>query len=47
VFCAVLFAVLVDVRRGRLLERWQIEALLDRPVLGEVSLPMVEEPDFE
>jgi uncharacterized protein involved in exopolysaccharide biosynthesis len=47
VFCALLFAVLVDVRRGRLLERWQIEQLLDRPVLGEVSLPMLEGPDFE
>jgi capsular polysaccharide biosynthesis protein len=37
--CGILFAVLLDVRRGRLLERWQIERLLDRPILGEISLP--------
>jgi len=37
--CGILFAVLLDVRRGRLLERWQIERLLDRPILGEIALP--------
>ena len=37
--CGLLLAVLVDVRRGRLLERWQIERLLDRPILGEIALP--------
>jgi capsular polysaccharide biosynthesis protein len=37
--CGILFAVLVDVRKGRLLERWQIERLLDRPILGEIALP--------
>ncbi|HEX3344222.1 MAG TPA: hypothetical protein VHS09_06600, partial [Polyangiaceae bacterium] len=37
--CAFLLAVLVDLRRGRLLERWQLERLLDRPVLGELALP--------
>jgi uncharacterized protein involved in exopolysaccharide biosynthesis len=45
--CAFLFAVLVDVRKGRLLERWQIERLLDRPILGEIALPRLEAPDFE
>ena len=34
-------AVLADVRAGRLLERWQIERLLDRPILGEIALPDV------
>jgi hypothetical protein len=45
--CAFLFAVLVDVRKGRLLERWQIERLLDRPILGEIALPRLEAHDFE
>jgi uncharacterized protein involved in exopolysaccharide biosynthesis len=39
ILCGLLLAVLVDVRRGRLLERWQIERLLDRPILGEIALP--------
>jgi uncharacterized protein involved in exopolysaccharide biosynthesis len=47
VLCGLLVAVVADVRAGRLLERWQIEQLLDRPILGEVALPRLEEPDFE
>ena len=39
IFCGLLFVVLEDLRRGRLLERWQIERLLERPVLGEIALP--------
>ena len=39
IFCGLLFVVLEDLRRGRLLERWQIERLLERPVLGEIVLP--------
>lgn len=37
--CALLLAVMTDIRRGRLLERWQIERLLDRPMLGDIVLP--------
>jgi capsular polysaccharide biosynthesis protein len=37
--CGLLLAVVADVRRGRLLERWQIERLLERPILGEIALP--------
>jgi hypothetical protein len=44
--CGLLFAVVADVRAGRLLERWQIEQLLDRPILGEIALPMLEGRDF-
>jgi capsular polysaccharide biosynthesis protein len=47
VLCGLLFAVLADVRKGRLLERWQIERLLDRPILGEIALPRLEAPGFE
>jgi len=39
VLAGLLLAVLADVRRGRLLERWQIERLLERPILGEIALP--------
>jgi hypothetical protein len=36
---SVLAALVADLRAGRLLERWQIERLLDRPILGELALP--------
>jgi uncharacterized protein involved in exopolysaccharide biosynthesis len=36
---AVILAVVVDVRADRLVDRWQVENLLDRPILGEVELP--------
>jgi hypothetical protein len=36
---AVFVAVVADVREGRVVERWQIERLLDRPILGEVEVP--------
>jgi uncharacterized protein involved in exopolysaccharide biosynthesis len=39
ILCGLLLAVLVDLRRGRLLERWQLERLLERPILGELVLP--------
>ena len=39
IVCALLFAVLADIRAGRLLERWQVERMLDRPILGEITLP--------
>ena len=38
----LLLAVLADVRRGRLLERWQIERLLERPIIGDIALPDAE-----
>lgn len=38
-FCAFIVAVWANLRRGRLLERWQVERLLGRPIIGEVALP--------
>jgi hypothetical protein len=38
-FSGLVLAILADLRRGRLLERWQIEHLLGRPIIGEVVLP--------
>jgi uncharacterized protein involved in exopolysaccharide biosynthesis len=35
---ALLAAILTDLRKGRLLERWQIERLLGRPILGDIAL---------
>jgi hypothetical protein len=37
--CGILCAVLTDVRRGRMVERWQLERLLERPILAEITLP--------
>jgi len=45
--CSLLFALLADLRTGRLLEPWQMEHLLERPILGEIALPMLEGADFE
>jgi uncharacterized protein involved in exopolysaccharide biosynthesis len=39
VFAAILIAAIADVHAGRLVERWQIERLLNRPILGDVELP--------
>jgi hypothetical protein len=36
---AVFVAVVADVREGRVVERWQIERLVDRPILGEIEVP--------
>ena len=46
-FAAILVAVVADVHGGRLVERWQIERLLDRPILGEMVLPSVPREDAE
>lgn len=46
-FAAVLVAVVADVRSGRLVERWQIERLLDRPILGEMVLSPLPREDVE
>lgn len=37
----IFMAVVADLRRGRLVERFQIERLLDRPLLGEVDLRLL------
>ncbi len=44
VLAAVVLAVVVDLRSGRLVERWQLERLLDRPILGEVDIPRLPRP---
>jgi capsular polysaccharide biosynthesis protein len=41
---AVVVATVADVRAGRLVERWQIEVLLGRPILGEMELPRLRLP---
>jgi hypothetical protein len=46
-FSAVLLAVVKDVRAGTLVERWQIEQLLERPILGEMVLPRLPRHDAE
>jgi uncharacterized protein involved in exopolysaccharide biosynthesis len=35
---ALVIAVIADVASGRLVERWQVERMLDRPILGDVEL---------
>ena len=47
ILCSLLLAVLADIRTGQVLERWQIERLLDRPILGEIMLPTLEGPELE
>ncbi len=37
-FVGILAAVVSDVLSGRLVERWQVETLLDKPILGEVNV---------
>jgi hypothetical protein len=44
---AAVVAVVADVRSGILVEPWQIERLLDRPILGEVVLPQLPRPREE
>lgn len=45
VFASILAAVVSDVRGGRLVERWQVESLLDRPVLGEIHFGRLSRHD--
>ncbi len=40
-FAGVFFAVVADLRKGRLVERFQIERMLDRPLLGEIDLRLL------
>jgi uncharacterized protein involved in exopolysaccharide biosynthesis len=37
--CGLLLAVLLDLRRGRVLESWQVERLVGRPIIGDITLP--------
>ena len=41
IFAGIFVAVLADLRRGRLVERFQIERMLDRPVIGEIDLRLL------
>jgi uncharacterized protein (DUF58 family) len=45
--CGLLASILIDVLAGRLLERWQIETLLERPILGEITLRSLEGHECE
>ncbi len=44
---SLVLAVIADLRRGRLVERWQLERLLDRPIVAEIELPRLPEPDVQ
>ncbi len=37
---AVVVVTIVELRAGRLVERWQLETLLGAPVLGQIELPL-------
>jgi uncharacterized protein involved in exopolysaccharide biosynthesis len=43
---ALVVATLSDLRAGRLVERWQIEVLLARPILGEFEIPRLSERSY-
>ncbi|HEY1694845.1 MAG TPA: hypothetical protein VGG39_21890 [Polyangiaceae bacterium] len=47
IFVGIFAAVVADVRRGRFVERWEVERTLDLPTLGEVTLAMLEEHKVE
>jgi uncharacterized protein involved in exopolysaccharide biosynthesis len=44
---AIFAAVAVDVRRGRFVERWQVERALDLPTLAEIDLATLAEHKIE
>jgi uncharacterized protein involved in exopolysaccharide biosynthesis len=44
---AVVLAVLATIREGKLVERWQIEHILARPILGEILVPRLARHDAE
>jgi uncharacterized protein involved in exopolysaccharide biosynthesis len=46
-FVGIFAAVVVDVRRGRFVERWQVERTLDLPTLGEVDFASLEQHKIE
>lgn len=41
---AIVAAVVADMRSGRVVERWQLEALLGQPILGEMALSPAQTP---
>ncbi len=47
IFLALLAVIVADVRSGRLFERWQVEDLLAKPVLGHLSVPILPQHDPE
>lgn len=38
ILASIFVAVVADVRSGQVVERWQLERLLDRPILGEIEV---------
>jgi hypothetical protein len=44
IVCSIVVVVVADVRSGRLCERWQIERLLDQPILGDVEVARLPAP---
>jgi uncharacterized protein involved in exopolysaccharide biosynthesis len=46
-FVGIFAAVVVDIRRGRFVEKWQVERTLDLPTLGEVDYAALEQHKIE
>jgi uncharacterized protein involved in exopolysaccharide biosynthesis len=46
-FVGIFAAVVVDLRRGRFVEKWQVERTLDLPTLGEVDFAALEQHKIE
>ena len=46
-FVGIFAAVVVDIRRGRFVEKWQVERTLDLPTLGEVDFAALEQHKIE
>jgi uncharacterized protein involved in exopolysaccharide biosynthesis len=46
-FLAWLLAIVADLQSGRLVDRWQLEKLLDRPIIADIELPQLGAPDPE
>src|ERR1019366_7365693 len=42
-FVGIFAAVVADLRRGRFVEKWQVERTLDLPTLGEVDFAALEQ----
>ena len=47
VLSALLAAIVADLRRGVFVERWQVERILDRPVLAEIEIPALPRASSE
>ncbi len=43
-FVAWVLAVVADLHGGRLVDRWQLERLLDRPIIADIELPQLMGP---